>query len=209
MIRLPLTLLFLLTAHLAHAHGGANVSKEKAVDKIEDGREIDLEFTSQIAGDLSVEMIPLTRKMKVKVGKRYKVEYQFKNNSGKDLPVLAVHSVFPTKEGAFFKKYVCFCFESQTLVKGADIKLPIEFRVTKDLAKTVKSLRIDYKLYEKKAPLKLKPIRPAKSPSKTNLKKRKASSFPNQEWKNQKWQKGSYGVIRRDGLITQENRRRV
>ncbi len=199
-----LTLVFTMTS-VALSHGGAGVSKEKKADKIEDGREIDLEFTSQIAGGINVEMIPLTTKMKVKVGKRYKVEYQFKNNSGKDIPVIAVHSVFPLTEGAYFKKYVCFCFESQILKKGADIKLPIEFRVTKDLAKSVNSLRIDYKLYEKKAPLKRKPMRAPKesNPSKKAT-KRKASLSPAKEWKL-----GSYGVRREDGSVLHASSKRA
>jgi len=181
-------------------HGGShsNVNKEKASDKIADGREIDLEFTSHIVGNLPVEMTPLTPKMKAKIGKRYKVEYRFKNNSDKDIPIYAVHSVFPTSQGAVFKKYVCFCFESQTLKKGADITMPIEFRVTKELAADLKALRIDYKLYEKRAPLKREPLKPTKSKHKH---KRKVS-LP-------EWQEGKYGVLRRDGLMQAAGGRRV
>lgn len=196
----------LSTAMFAHggSHGGTNVIKEKAADKVQDGREIELQFTSQVHGDLQVVMTPLTPKLKVKIGERYKVEYRFQNKTGKDIPVLAVHSVFPTSEGASFKKYVCFCFESQTLEKGADITLPIEFRVTKDLAKEHKVVRIDYKLYEKKAPLKRKPLKSLKHHSKKKvLNKRKASIQP------LRWNLGLYGVTRPDGSVLPKSTSRV
>lgn len=140
---------FFFLALPLQAHSDRNIT---SADTKPDGRVVTVKFTGTVLGDLPVGFKPTVSTMQVELGKKYEMAYSFENRSPKDLPILATHSVEPTEAGAMFKKFVCFCFEDQTLKGNIKTDMPIVFVISSKLPKNVTTLDINYRLYLKKAP---------------------------------------------------------
>jgi cytochrome c oxidase assembly protein subunit 11 len=84
----------------------------------------------------------------VRRGEKIEVRYRFENASAHAIEFQAVHRVTPQAADAYFHKQVCFCFERQRLAAGASAELPVRFVLDPLLPDSVKSLVLDYALFE-------------------------------------------------------------
>ena len=106
-------------------YGGTTQRAESVSETIVD-REFVVRFDSNISG-LAWSFRPEQRDLRLKAGELGRIDYLAKNKSALASAGTATFNVTPAAAGAYFNKIECFCFTSQRLRHGEQIKMGVQF----------------------------------------------------------------------------------
>ena len=127
---------------------GIVTAVEAAAMDVNRGREVVVEFDTNINGTLPWSFASLQRRMTVHPGQVTEVYFVAENTSDRTVVGQAVPSVAPAKAAPYFNKTECFCFTRQTLAPGERRKMPVRFVVGADLPPGVNTLTLSYTFFE-------------------------------------------------------------
>lgn len=118
-------------------------------------REITIRFIAHEAAGVPVTLAPVSRKVKVRLNEPLLTAYTAKNESGKGMNGMAIHTMIAlSTEGEFgdVTEYVdlqqCFCFEEQYYPPHEEVNLPLSFFVTDNLPEGIHTINFSYTLFE-------------------------------------------------------------
>ena len=112
------------------------------------GAPITVELSAHSMGKLPVRATPLLPRVIVRRGEVTQVSYRFTNPTKHPIEFQAIHRVTPAAADTMFHKQLCFCFSRQRIMPGEVKTLPVRFVVDRALADSVRTLALDYALYE-------------------------------------------------------------
>lgn len=120
--------------------GQAQVASTGAVQD----RWVTVKFDATVHPDLPWRIEPMERKLKVRPGESYLVNFVAENRSGHQITGQAIPSIAPWQATGFFSKMECFCFSRQTLTGNERKEMPLRFSVSPDLPADINSLTLSY-----------------------------------------------------------------
>ncbi|GMR06444.1 MAG: cytochrome c oxidase assembly protein [Gammaproteobacteria bacterium] len=127
---------------------GGRVSNIESV-KIDDSREIKVEFLTSLNEDMPWDFKALKNSVKVHPGQVIKVEFMARNTSDRDITGQAIPSVSPGLAAKYFKKTECFCFSEQKLKAGEEKIMPLVFVVDPLISEDVHEISLSYTFFIK------------------------------------------------------------
>jgi len=117
--------------------------------KVDESREIKVEFIASLNEEMPWEFIPMTKFIKVNPGRSTRIEYVARNRTDRDIIGQAVPSVAPGVGAPYFQKTECFCFTEQLLKAGEEKHMPVIFVVDPELPEDIKVLTLSYTFFIK------------------------------------------------------------
>jgi cytochrome c oxidase assembly protein subunit 11 len=110
---------------------------------------ISVRFDANVERGMDWEFKPLQVTDTVSIGARDMAIFWAKNDSDHDVTGTASFNVEPAYVGKYFNKIQCFCFTSQTLKAGEEIRMPVLYYVDPailddELAKDVQQITLSY-----------------------------------------------------------------
>ncbi|NIR28528.1 MAG: cytochrome c oxidase assembly protein [Gammaproteobacteria bacterium] len=114
---------------------------------VDAGREITVQFVSNVASDLPWEFRPVERTLRIHPGQVYETTFYARNRSDETIVAQAVPSVTPALASKHFNKTECFCFTRQTLGPGEAREMPVRFVVDQALSQRYTSLTLGYTFF--------------------------------------------------------------
>ena len=107
---------------------GGTVRKAESVPAQTIDREIVVRFDANVSG-LAWSFRPEVTEITLKAGEVGRINYVAGNRSDRHTVGTSVFNVSPAAAGAYFNKIECFCFTSQPLKPGEEIRMPVQFFV--------------------------------------------------------------------------------
>ena len=107
-------------------------------------RWVTVKFDATVQPDLPWSLEPEERKLRVRPGESYLVNFAAENRSGHEITGQAIPSIAPWQATGFFAKMECFCFTQQTLSGNERKEMPLRFSVSPDLPADINSLTLSY-----------------------------------------------------------------
>lgn len=111
-------------------------------------RKILVQFVATNNQNLAWDFYPLQNSVNVYPDENKKVFFYVKNNSQHTMTVQAIPSMTPEKALNYFHKIECFCFRQQTLKAGESLKMPLVFRIDKELPIDLSTMTLGYTLFD-------------------------------------------------------------
>lgn len=122
---------------------------EKAyLEKMDATRDITVQFTATNNKDLAWDFYPIQKNVIAHPGENIKIEFYAKNNSNHTMTVQAIPGIVPVLAISHFHKIQCFCFKQQTLKAGEALKMPVVFKIDKELPRDIHTITLAYSLFE-------------------------------------------------------------
>ena len=121
-----------------------SIAESQAVTReVDESRLVTVEFVSSLNRAMNWEFTPETRKMEIRPGGIYEVNYFVRNLNSARTVGQAVPSVAPVAAAPFFDKIECFCFSKQTLEANEERLMPVRFVVDAGLPPHVETISLD------------------------------------------------------------------
>lgn len=116
--------------------------------KIDQNREITVEFVSTNNSGVPWAFYPKVRKIKIHPGEIAKLAFYAENKTDHPMTVQAIPSVTPGVAAKYLKKTECFCFARQTLNGHEAMNMPLLFHLDTDLPERVHTVTLSYTLFD-------------------------------------------------------------
>lgn len=116
--------------------------------KIDQKREITVEFVSTNNSGVPWAFYPKVRKIKIHPGEIAKLAFYAENKTDHPMTVQAIPSVTPGIAAKYLKKTECFCFARQTLNGHEAMNMPLLFHLDTDLPERVHTVTLSYTLFD-------------------------------------------------------------
>ncbi len=126
--------------------GRVSIAEAEAA-KLDENREIVVQFTSTINASGSWKFEPTVREMRVKPGQTYQTSYYAENLTNATTVGQATPSVSPSEAAKYFNKTECFCFTQQLFEPLASKDMPLVFIIDPDLPLTVDRVTLSYTFF--------------------------------------------------------------
>ena len=123
---------------------GRTDAEAVAAVKVDNSRDVTVEFTGTAMAGLPWEFRPRVKKIMVHPGEVVTINYSVRNPTAETMVGQAAPSVSPGTVGAYFKKIECFCFTQQKLAPGESREMPVRFYVDPALPRTVHTITLSY-----------------------------------------------------------------
>lgn len=111
-------------------------------------REIIVQFIATNNENMPWDFYPDVSTIRLHPEENKKIFFIAKNPTHKTMTVQAIPSFSPLIAGRYFHKIQCFCFNRQTLRAGQEVKMPIVFRIDKDLPPEITTITLAYTLFD-------------------------------------------------------------
>ena len=121
---------------------------EVAAQGVDQGRQVVVEFDTNINGALPWSFAAMQRQVTVHPGAITEVYFVAENTAKRTVVGQAVPSVAPAKAAPYFNKTECFCFTQQTLAPGERREMPVRFVIGPDLPPGVNTVTLSYTFFE-------------------------------------------------------------
>jgi cytochrome c oxidase assembly protein subunit 11 len=108
-------------------------------------------FGSEVDVDLPIRVRPLSNIQDLTPGVPGRIDYEFRNLSGKPLAIRAAHRLHPGRVHPSFTKLACFCFERQILEPYGSRVMPVVYQFA-ELPADVAQVRLSYFVYRHEIP---------------------------------------------------------
>ena len=115
---------------------------------VDQSRDITVQFTTTIHGDLPFQFKPLIKKITLHPGETKQVYFFAENDTGKIITVQAIPSIAPGEAAKYLKKTQCFCFTQQTFSQGERVDMPVIFHIDPEIPHDIKYLTLNYTLFD-------------------------------------------------------------
>jgi len=125
--------------------------KEASVEtayKIDESREITVEFISAVNGKMPLDFKAVTHKLKIHPGQYYTVEFYAENTSDTKLVGRAIPSISPVWASEHFKKTECFCFSEQEFEPHNGRRMPVRFVVDPAVSADIQEMALAYTFFD-------------------------------------------------------------
>ena len=125
----------------------------KVIGEVSD-RSVTIRFIANEANGVPVDLQPVTRKVRARLGESVLTAYTAKNMADKAVQGVAVHTIVAhgNANATDVQEYVdlqqCFCFEEQLYPANEELNLPLSFTITPDLPEGVHTVTFAYTLFE-------------------------------------------------------------
>lgn len=119
-----------------------------ASEEIVNHREVLIQFMTHNNESMPWTFESQVNQVRVKTGEMQETFFIFENATDKDMIGQVIPSVSPGRGAQYFHKTECFCFESQLLLAGQKIKLPVRFIVDPAIPEDIGSLSLGYTLFD-------------------------------------------------------------
>ena len=106
-------------------YGGTVRKAETAPSRVTD-RDVVIRFDANVSG-LAWSFKPELTELTLKAGEVGQIAYVAQNRSARATVGTSIFNVTPASAGAYFNKIECFCFTSQPLQPGEEIRMPVQF----------------------------------------------------------------------------------
>lgn len=116
--------------------------------KVNQDREVTVEFVATNNGGINWAFYPKTQKLKVHPGEIAKLAFYAENKTNNRMTVQAIPSVTPGIAAKYLKKTECFCFTQQTLNGHEAMDMPLLFHLDTDLPANVRTITLSYTLFD-------------------------------------------------------------
>jgi cytochrome c oxidase assembly protein subunit 11 len=126
---------------------GPSYLSQESIEMI-DKREVLVQFVTHNNESMPWHFKSQINQIRVKTGEQQEAFFIFENTTDRDMIGQVIPSVSPGRGAQYFHKTECFCFESQLLLAGERIKLPVRFIVDPALPKDIGSLSLGYTLFD-------------------------------------------------------------
>lgn len=127
---------------------GSIAENQARAGKVDEQRLVTVEFVSNLNQSMNWSFAPTVKKLLVKPGEIYEIDYVATNHN----PVLtvgqAVPSVAPAAAAGFFNKIECFCFSQQRFDPGEQRTLPVRFVVDAGLPRHIDTISLAYTFFD-------------------------------------------------------------
>lgn len=128
---------------------GKTSGRYEVVDiKVDNGREITIQFVASNNEGMPWQFKPTVNSMKVNPGAVNNTAFYAKNPLSRAMVAQAVPSISPSRAAAYFHKTECFCFNQQPLNAGEDTDMPLQYIVDQALPKDIKTITLSYTLFD-------------------------------------------------------------
>lgn len=127
---------------------GIVTAVEAAALGVDRGREVVVEFDTNVNGSLPWSFAALQRRITVHPGEITEVHFVAQNIANRTVVGQAVPSVAPARASPYFNKTECFCFTQQALAPGERREMPVRFVVGPDLPSGVNTVTLSYTFFE-------------------------------------------------------------
>jgi cytochrome c oxidase assembly protein subunit 11 len=124
------------------------VAYDAAKAKVDNKREITVEFVATNNSGVPWAFYPKTRKITVHPGEIAKLAFYAENKTDHPMTVQAIPSVTPGIAAKYLKKTECFCFTRQTLNGHEAMNMPLLFHLDADLPEKVHTVTLSYTLFD-------------------------------------------------------------
>lgn len=111
-------------------------------------RTVTVQFLATNHNGMPWEFYPVTKSVKVHPGENNKVYFFAKNPTDKTMKAQAIPAMTPTDALGHFHKIQCFCFNQQTLNAKESKKMPMIFRIDKQLPPEIHVITLAYTLFD-------------------------------------------------------------
>lgn len=123
-------------------------SQVKAVERM-----IKMRFDANVERGMPWKFEPVQNKDAISIGVRDMAIFTAKNLSDKPITGTATFNVEPEQVGKYFSKVQCFCFTSQTLQPGQEVRMPVIYFVDPAMlqdeeARDVESITLSYTFHQ-------------------------------------------------------------
>jgi len=137
---------------LCQVTGVQSVGRRVAIDESDrvtspaqaEDRWVTVKLDATVHPDLPWVLEPMQRKLRVRPGESYLVNFIAENRSGSSITAQAIPSIAPWQATGFLSKMECFCFSQQTLSGNERTEMPLRFSVSPDLPADINSLTLSY-----------------------------------------------------------------
>ena len=128
--------------------GRVKEATAEAAYKIDESREITVEFVSAVNGNMPLDFRAETAKLKVHPGQYYTVNFYAENTSDKKLIGRAIPSSSPAWASSHLKKAECFCFSEQEFEPHKGREMPVRFVVDPALQTDIREMTLSYTFFD-------------------------------------------------------------
>jgi cytochrome c oxidase assembly protein subunit 11 len=142
----PLYDVFCRVAGVGNAEARAGPST--AVEAVDLGREITVEFVADPASVGSFEFRPKQGSLRIHPGKLYDTEFFARNLTSAASVARAVPSISPGEAAKYFHKTQCFCFTPQHFAVGEGRDMPVRFIVDPNLPAHIDKITLAYTFFD-------------------------------------------------------------
>lgn len=111
-------------------------------------RQVTLQFVANVGHSMPWDIRPDQFEMKVRPGQTYQTVFHAHNRTARPMTGQAVPSVAPQMAAPHLIKQECFCFTSQPLDAGESVEMPLVFRVSERLPRTIETLTLSYTFFD-------------------------------------------------------------
>lgn len=113
-------------------------------------RQLTVQFVTTNNANLPWQFYPEKTSIPIHPDETIKTFFYAKNNTSHTITVQAIPSITPWQAARHFHKIECFCFKQQTLKGGESLKMPVVFRVDRDISTQIKTITLAYTLFQVK-----------------------------------------------------------
>ena len=107
-----------------------------------------VEFDASLNQQMPWQVKPQVSQLKVRPGKVYTTNFLARNETNIRMIGQAVPSVTPYKANKHLIKTECFCFESQEVLAGQEVALPLSFMINPKLPPDVRVVTLSYTFFD-------------------------------------------------------------
>lgn len=129
--------------------GRALQSTATAPARIDEDREITVEFVASVGKHAYMEFRPKVAKMKIRPGQYVQTSFIATNLNRTPITGRAIYNVAPAEGSLYFHKTECFCFTEQAFKAGEEREMPLVFSISPDLPDNIRTISLSYTFYDK------------------------------------------------------------
>ena len=107
-----------------------------------------VEFDASLNQQMPWQVKPQVSQLKVRPGKVYTTNFLARKETNSRMIGQAVPSVTPYKANKHLIKTECFCFESQEVLAGQEVAMPLSFMINPKLPPDVRVVTLSYTFFD-------------------------------------------------------------
>jgi cytochrome c oxidase assembly protein subunit 11 len=131
---------------------GLPVAADEVNYKIDNSREITVEFMTTVNQAAPMVFRSETKKLKIHPGEYATVYFYAENKTDKVMVAQAIPSISPGPTAEYFKKTECFCFTEQTFKAKEGKTMPVRFVVNPEIPEQYKTITLAYTFFDNTEP---------------------------------------------------------
>jgi cytochrome c oxidase assembly protein subunit 11 len=120
----------------------------EAAYKIDEAREVTIEFMTALNQDMPLAFRAEKVKMKIHPGQYYTVKFFGENLTDRKMVGRAVPSIAPGWATQYLRKTECFCFSEQEFEPHKLREMPVRFVIDPALPENVKEMTLSYTFFD-------------------------------------------------------------